>query len=109
MRDRLIRFLSVLPTPLLILGSAHELYLRNQQELEGVVRCVAGCRRAGIRRPEVACLSGMGPVLAMAIRRPRAARALSPPHEPFRQRRPVSRPRARLLQSRRDSWGSSRR
>ena len=35
-RSRIVSLLSVLPTPLLVLGSAHELYLRNQQELDGV-------------------------------------------------------------------------
>lgn len=35
-RSRIVSLLSVLPTPLLVLGSAHELYLRNQRELDGV-------------------------------------------------------------------------
>jgi hypothetical protein len=34
---RTLALLSLLPTPLLVLGSAHELYLRNQLELEGYV------------------------------------------------------------------------
>lgn len=37
MKVRTVRFLSVLPLPLLALGSAHELYLRNQGELEGSI------------------------------------------------------------------------
>ncbi len=32
-----VRFLSLLAAPLLVLGSAHELYLRNQRDLEGAV------------------------------------------------------------------------
>jgi hypothetical protein len=36
-RGLAVAVLSVLPTPLLVLGSAHELYLRNQRELDGFV------------------------------------------------------------------------
>ena len=36
-RERALGLLSVLPTPLLVLGSAHELFLRNQRELDGFV------------------------------------------------------------------------
>ena len=36
-RSGVIRFLSVWPTPLLVLGSAHELFLRNQKGLDGVL------------------------------------------------------------------------
>lgn len=36
-RGALIRFLSVWPTPLLVLGSAHELFLRNQAGFDGTL------------------------------------------------------------------------
>ncbi|MET0552304.1 MAG: hypothetical protein ABW221_04660 [Vicinamibacteria bacterium] len=62
--------LAVLPTPLLVLASAHELYLRNQRELDGAVSVLVPFWLAA------AALAALGAVLTALARRPWARVAL---------------------------------
>jgi hypothetical protein len=70
MNARLTALLGVLPTPLLVLGSAHELYLRNQRELDGAVSVLVPFWLGA------AAVAGLGAVLTALARRPWARVAL---------------------------------